>query len=219
MGRNEKRLNEVVQEIQKAGNKAHGIVADVTKDAERIIEETIKYYGQLDVLVNNAGIFSMNNAAEIQIDEFDRIFNTNVRSVVALTKLAVPHLEKTKGNIVNVSSLLGLRASSNYLAYCMSKSALDQFTKCAALDLASRGIRVNALNPGLIKTPIFETSGMPSNAVEQFYQLYENKFPVGRLGEVQDTSAAIAYLASEQASFVTGILFSVDGGPSLSPLT
>ncbi|XP_055302818.1 uncharacterized oxidoreductase TM_0325-like [Sitodiplosis mosellana] len=214
VGRNEKRLNQVAEQIKSAGSPAPlVIVADVTKDAQRIVDETIKHFGKLDVLLNNAGVVIQDNVAEINLSEFDRIFDTNVRSVITLTKLCIPHLEKAKGNIVNVSSIAGLKAIPNVLTYCMSKAALDQFTKCSALDLASKGIRVNAINPAVIRTPIFQTVGVPVEAVEQMFEEYKTKYPVGRVGEVADTSAAIAFLADNKtASFLTGILFPVDGG-------
>lgn len=140
VGRDEKRLNKVALEIKNDGSpEPLAIVADVTKDSERIIDETIKHFGQLDVLVNNAGIVTQDNIVNFKIEEFDRIFNTNVRSVATLTSLAVPHLEKTKGNIVNVSSVAGLKPFPDVLSYCMSKSSIDMLTQCCALDLASKG--------------------------------------------------------------------------------
>lgn len=142
VGRNAERLNEVVERIKNAGSPTPlVIVADVTVDAERIINETVNHFGKLDVLINNAGIYSKNSIENIELDEYDRIMNTNVRSVITITKLAVPHLEKTKGNVLNVSSAAGLRVKPDCFAYCISKSALNQLTKSAALDLASKGIR------------------------------------------------------------------------------
>lgn len=146
VGRNAERTNQVAERIKKSGASVLAIVADVTKDAERIINETIKKFGQLDVLVNNAGVVTQDNAATIGFAEFERVFNTNVRSVIELTKLAVPHLEKTAGNIVNISSVAGLKAIPNVTSYCISKAALDQFTKCSALDLAPKKIRVRQRN-------------------------------------------------------------------------
>lgn len=217
VGRNEKRLNEVAQEIKNNGSpEPLAIVADVIVDGKRIIDEAIKHFGQLDVLVNNAGISTQDDIVDFKIEEFDRIFNTNVRSVATLTNLAVSHLEKTKGNIVNVSSVAGLKAVPNVLSYCMSKSSIDMLTRCCALDLASRGIRVNAINPAVIKTPIFKTLGISTESIEKHFELMKQKYPVGRVGEVSDTSAAIAYLASESASFITGTLLPVDGGLMIS---
>lgn len=213
VGRNEQRLNNVADQIKAAGSPIPlVIVADVTVDSERIINETIQHFGQLNILINNAGILTQNNIETIDLADYDRIMNTNVRSVIALTKLAVPHLEKTKGNILNVSSAAGLRPKPNVLAYCISKSAINMFTKCTALDLAPKGIRVNALNPVAIRTKIFETSGLVADDANAFFDSFKNIYPVGRVGEVSDTSYAIQFLVDDSASFFTGVLLPVDGG-------
>lgn len=213
VGRNQKRLQEVADQIISAGSpKPLPIVADVTKDAKLIIDETIKHFGKLDVLVNNAGIFISDTITDFNVSEYDRLMDTNLRSILVLTHLAVPHLEKTKGNIVNVSSESGINAHDIFLSYCISKAGLNHFTKCAAIGLASKGIRVNAINPGDIRTPIFETVGITEpNA---FFETLKEQYLVGRIGEVSDTSAAIEYLASQ--SFVNGILLPVDGGITCS---
>jgi len=214
VGRNQERLDEVAVQISNAGSpKPLIIVADVTKDAKRIINETIQHFGRLDVLINNAGIYSKNSAGDVDLMEYDKIMNTNVRSLVELTKLAVPHLQKSKGNILNVSSASGLRVQPNSYVYCISKAAVNQLTKSAALDLASKGIRVNAINPVNIRTPIFETgAGLTANEAEQFFDSFKNIYPVGRVGEVSDTSYAIEFLTKDCASFYTGLLLPVDGG-------
>ncbi|XP_055312049.1 uncharacterized oxidoreductase TM_0325-like [Sitodiplosis mosellana] len=215
VGRNEKRLNEVAEEIKSAGSPAPLlIVADVTKDAKRIVNETIKKFGQLDVLVNNAGFAKPDSVSTANLSQFDSIFDTNIRSVITLTKLCVPHLEKTKGNVVNISSVAGLKATPNFLSYCMSKAALDQFTKCSALDLAPKGIRVNSVNPAAIRTGFIEVCmGAQKEDATKMYDGIGSIYPVGRVGEVADTSAAIAFLADDKtASFLTGILLPVDGG-------
>lgn len=175
VGRNEKRLNEVAQEI--GASAALAIVADVVTDTERIINETIKHFGQLDVLVNNAGVLGQGNLATYTDEEFNRIFDTNVRGVIKLTQLAVPHLEKTKGNIVNMSSVAGLRPMKNVLSYCISKAALDQFTQCTALDLADKHIRVNSVNPAFVRTPILQTVGVPEEAVDGLIAQFEKFYP------------------------------------------
>lgn len=133
VGRNQERLNEVVGRIKNAGAPTPlAIVADVTKDAQRIIDETLNHFGKLNVLINNAGTVSKNSIEDIDLTEFDRIMNVNVRSVIELTKLAVPHLANTKGNILNVSSASGLRVKPNFLAYSISKSAVNQLTKVSS---------------------------------------------------------------------------------------
>lgn len=215
--KNAERLAEVANEIQKSGATAPlSIVADVTKDTDRIVNETINHFRQLDVLINNAGVVIMDNVTDVNLSDFDRVFDTNVRSAVILTNLCVPHLQKTKGNIVNVSSVGGLKAKLNSMTYCMTKAAMDQFTKCSALDLASRGIRVNSINPAAIKTRLFESYSSDQNQYEKRLEERKNRYPLGRVGDVSDTSAAIIYLANNNtASFLTGVLLPIDGGASL----
>lgn len=206
VGRNEERLSAVADEILSSGSPTPlKIIADVTKDSERIIDETIAYFGKLDVLINNAGYIAQGNVVDLKIDEFDHMMNTHLRSAIRLTNLAVPHLEKTEGNIVNVSSVAGLKALPNLMSYCIAKIALNQFTKCCALDLASRKIRVNAINPSAVRTHLLEGLGIKPDDCDMFYEEHGKHYPVGRVGTVEDTSAAIAFLASDSASFLTGI--------------
>lgn len=129
------------------------IAADVTKEAQRIIDETVKHFGKLDVLINSAGVMVPNSAENVNMDDYDLIMDTNVRAIVELTKLAVPHLKKTKGNILNVSSVNSMRVLKNIYAYSISKAAVSHLTRSAARDLGPEGIRVNALSPGMIRTP------------------------------------------------------------------
>jgi len=211
--RNAERLNKVVEDITKCAIAPLAIIADVTKDAERIVNKTVTYFGRLDILINNAGVVIMDTIINVNLSEFDHVFDTNVRSAIKLTNLCVPHLEKTKGNIVNVSSVGGLKAKSDSMTYCMSKAAMDQFTKCCALDLASKGVRVNSVNPAAIQTRLFESYGSDQHQYEKRLEERKNRYPLGRVGHVSDTSAAIAYLANNHlASFVTGVLLPVDGG-------
>jgi len=219
VGRDAVKLNAVAKQIADAGSpEPLAIVADVNNDAEKIINNTITRFGKLDVLINNAGIIEMASIETVTPESYDRIMNTNVRSVVLLTQLAVPHLEQTKGNIVNVSSCLSKIPHPGALAYCMSKAAIDHFTKCIALDLAKKGIRVNAINPAVIATPLYNTIGMSDDAVSKFMKQAGVKYPLGRVGCVDDTSKAIEFLANDgSASFITGHLLDVDGGDSLAP--
>lgn len=213
VGRNEVRLNAVVEKIKNNGSPTPiAIIADVSKEASHIIDQTIQQFGQIDVLVNNAGIVGADSASTINLEQFDNIFATNIRGVVELTKLAVPHLEKTKGNVINVSSIVGLTCAKGAVSYAMSKAALDMYTKCASLELAPKGIRVNAINPGMIKTPIFETTGASKSDVEVIQQNAVKNYPVGRIGEVADTSNAILFLANENSSFINGVLLPIEGG-------
>lgn len=213
VGRNVERLTEVSNRILANGSPDPlVVVADVTKDADQIISKTVDRYGKINILINNAGIMTEENIENIQIDAFDKMMDTNVKSAIQLTQKAIPHLAKTKGNILNVSSTAGIKAVPNLLSYCISKAALDQFTKCIALELAPKGIRVNAINPAAIRTPLYRALGMSSDEEQEIFDTYKSRYPVGRIGEVSDTSAAIEYLTGDSASFITGSLFPVDGG-------
>ncbi|XP_050328838.1 uncharacterized oxidoreductase TM_0325-like [Bactrocera neohumeralis] len=214
VGRNEANLKATAAACKTANSKAEllPITGDVTVDAERIINSTIERFGQLDVLVNNAGIFEVGNILDIDVDQFDRIFDTNVRAVFLLTKYAAPHLIKTQGNIVNVSSVTGLRSFPGVSTYCSSKAALDQFTRCIALDLASKNVRVNAVNPGVIVTDIHRRRGLSPEGVNEYLERCKETHALGRVGEPNEVADAIIFLASSNASFITGATLPIDGG-------
>lgn len=213
VGRSAEKFEKVLENIRKSGVELEPLVilADVTIDAERIISETIENYGRLDILINNAGIGNHATIETLNIDDFDTIMATNVRSVIQLTQLAVPYLIETKGNIVNNSSIAGIASFQNFLIYSMSKAALDQFTKCVAMELGSKGIRVNSVNPGFINTD-FHGIARDSDEYATMVDAYNELNPIGRIGQPKDCVNAIAFLASEKASFITGHLLVVDGG-------
>lgn len=216
VGRDAAKLHNVAEQIIAAGSpEPLEIVADVTKDTDTIINNTIQKFGKLDVLVNNAGIARFASETLGTLDIYDSIMNTNVRSVLALTKAAVPHLEQTKGNVINVSSIAGSIVIPGGVAYAMSKAALDHFTQNAAVELAPKGIRVNAINPGAVDTPIFSSIGLDEEARQKFLEGCKTSYPAGRAGIVEDTSNAIAFLAQDASNFITGHLLFVDGGKHL----
>ena len=171
-GRKLENLNDVAMECAKVGQKPHVIQADLTKEADtvRILDETIKKYGKLDVLVNNAGIIETGTIETTSLEQFDRVMNTNIRSVYHLTMLAVPHLIKTEGNIVNVSSVNGIRSFPGVLAYNISKMSVDQFTKCVALELAAKKVRCNCVNPGVTITNLHKRGGMDDEMYKKFLE-------------------------------------------------
>lgn len=217
VGRDADKLHGVAQQIINGGyNTPLQIVADVNKDAKLIINSTVEKFGKLDVLVNNAGMCNLSSLDNCSVELFDRILNSNIRSVFELSTLAIPHLIQTKGNIVNVSSICGLRAFPCMTAYCTSKAAQDQLTKCMALELGSKGIRVNAINPGVVRTSLFDSLGFSDISIDKYVQNAEAVYPMGRIGKVEDTSLAIAFLAHESTSFITGQLLVIDGGYTLS---
>ncbi|XP_011179017.1 3-oxoacyl-[acyl-carrier-protein] reductase FabG-like [Zeugodacus cucurbitae] len=214
VGRNVANLKATEVACRAANNKAEllSITADVTVDAERIINSTIEKFGQLDVLVNNAGIPSAGHILDIDVKQFDDVLNTNLRSVFLLTKYAAPHLIKTQGNIVNVSSVAGLRSFPGVSVYCTSKAALDQFTRCIALDLAPKNVRVNAVNPGVIITDIHRRLGMSAEDYAKYLERCKETHALGRVGEAKEVADAIIFFASDQSSFITGATLPIDGG-------
>lgn len=214
-GRNEDNLKKTGAQCQEKGDKQPLlIVADLSKeeDVQRVVDETIKKYGQLDILINNAGIVKTGGIDNTSLADFDEVMNINVRAPYQLTMLAVPYLIKTKGNIVNVSSVNGMRSFANVLAYCMSKSAVDQFTRCTALELAPKQIRVNSVNPGVIITEVHRRGGKTEEQYQQFLEHSKTTHALGRTGEVHEVASTIAFLASDDASFITGAQVPIDGG-------
>lgn len=206
---NEKQLIEVANEITEAGAfKPLQIIADITKDAEHIINKTVEHFGQLDVLVNNAGIAGRyDSVINFDVSQFDRIMDVNLRSMVVLTNLAVPHLEKTKGNIVNVSSVYGFAAIENFMSYCISKAGVNAFTKCSAVSLAPKQVRVNAVNPGITRTAIYDAFG---ENLDDAFEKYKNEYLIKRPGEPSDIAAGITFLTTQP--YVNGITLPIDGG-------
>ncbi|XP_043931994.1 3-oxoacyl-[acyl-carrier-protein] reductase FabG-like [Protopterus annectens] len=214
-GRNLDKLKVTAEQCDDGQNgKAFIVPGDITDEAvaRNIVHDTVAHFGQLDVLVNNAGIFEFGSVENATLKQFDRIMNTNVRAVFYLTHLAVPHIIRSKGNIVNVSSLAGLRTLPGFLAYCMSKSAMNQFTRGAALELASKQVRVNAVCPGVIVTGIHLRAGMGREEYAKFLEECKRAHALGRPGTSDEVAQAIAFLASDAASFITGVTLPVDGG-------
>lgn len=215
VGRNEKDLNALRDEIQeKDGTTVKVHLADVTEEtqAEKIIIDAVDAFGRIDVLVNSAGIILKGTIENTTLDDWDKMMNINLRSVFFMMQKCVPHLEQTKGNIVNISSVAGLRPFPNILAYCVSKAAIDQLTRCAALELAPKNIRVNAVNPGVVVTNIHRRGGMEEDAYEAFLKHSKTTHPLGRVGEPSEVADLVYFLASKKAGWITGATYSIDGG-------
>jgi NAD(P)-dependent dehydrogenase (short-subunit alcohol dehydrogenase family) len=177
-----------------------------------VITETTEAFGGIDILVNAAGIISNGSIETTALDEWDKMMNINLRSVFFIMQKCLPHLEKTRGNIVNVSSVTGVRAFPGVLAYCVSKAAVDQLTRCSALELAPKGVRVNAVNPGVVVTNIHKRGGMDEEKYAQFLEHSKTTHPLGRVGEPREVAELIYFLASENASWITGVTYEIDGG-------
>lgn len=214
VGRKEEALRDVEKRIRELGAEALAIKADLAsvQEAERVIQETVKVFGGVDILVNAAGHISSGTIETTALEAWDDMMNINVRAVFQLMQKALPSLIERRGNIVNVSSVTGLRAFSGVLAYCVSKAALDQLTRCAALDLAAKGVRVNAVNPGVVVTEIHKRGGMSEQAYAAFLEHSKQTHPLGRTGRPEEIADLVLYLASEKASWITGATYSIDGG-------
>ncbi|GIY02391.1 3-oxoacyl-[acyl-carrier-protein] reductase [Caerostris extrusa] len=193
-GRNSQNLDKVIDDCINAGAKDGDIlktIADVSQEEnlKKIVDSTINHFGKLDILINNAGILQTGSPTS----------NSSFK--------------KTKGNIVNVSSIAGLRSFPGIAAYCMSKAAVDQLTRCTALELASDGVRVNAVNPGVIITEVHKRGGMSDADYAKFLEHCKDTHALGRPGTVDEVAQAIAFFASDKtASFITGVTMPIDGG-------
>ncbi len=214
VGRKSEALKDIEQQIRELGTQSLTIKADLSREqeAQRAVEESVRVIGGIDILVNAAGHISNGTIENTSFEAWDDMMNVNVRAVFQLMQKALPSLIERKGNIVNVSSVTGLRAFPGVLAYCVSKAALDQLTRCASLELAAKGVRVNAVNPGVVVTQIHKRGGMSEEAYAAFLEHSKQTHPLGRTGRPEEIAALVLYLASDQASWITGATYSIDGG-------
>jgi NAD(P)-dependent dehydrogenase (short-subunit alcohol dehydrogenase family) len=214
VGRNTEALSDVEKEIRETDAEVLTIQADLSdvKEAERAVKRALEVFGGIDILVNAAGHLSNGTIENTSLEAWDDMMNVNVRAVFQLMQKALPSLIERRGNIVNVSSVTGLRAFPGVLAYCVSKAALDQLTRCASLELASKGVRVNAVNPGVVVTQIHKRGGMNDDAYAAFLEHSKTTHPLGRTGRPEEIADLILFLASDRASWITGATYSIDGG-------
>ena len=214
VGRKTEALSDLEKKIREAGAEVLTIQADLSEaqEAERAVKRALEVFGGIDILVNAAGHLSSGTIENTALEAWDDMMDVNVRAVFQLMQKALPSLIERRGNIVNVSSVTGLRAFPGVLAYCVSKAALDQLTRCASLELASKGVRVNAVNPGVVVTQIHKRGGMNDDAYAAFLEHSKTTHPLGRTGRPEEVADLILFLASDQASWITGATYSIDGG-------
>lgn len=214
VGRRPAALAQTVSEITAAGGTAFPLQADLrnASEAATLVPRTVEHFGGLDILVNAAGIIANGTIENTTETAWQEMMEINLNAVFRLMQQAVPALSARRGNIVNVSSVTGLRSFPGVLAYCVSKAAVDQLTRCAALELASQGVRVNAVNPGVVVTGIHRTGGMSEEKYAGFLEHSRTTHPLGRVGAAAEVAELILFLASERASWITGVTYAIDGG-------
>lgn len=206
---NEAGLADTVELLAEACNVQITCV-DVTDSSacNALVEDCIEKFGQLDILCNIAGIALCKNLADITDNEWSRAVGINLNGVFFLCRAAMPHLIQSKGNIVNMSSSAGLVGQAYNSAYCATKAAVLMFSKSLAIEFAKKGVRVNAICPGMVNTPLTEKFSMPDDVD---MQLMEKMFPLIEGAEPEEIAGAVAYLASAEARFITGAALPIDG--------
>ncbi len=214
VGRSAPALQAVTGEVEAAGGRAQGLAADVTAadSPARIVARAVEAFGGVDALVNAAGIIASGTVETTTDEAWDLMLDINVRAPFRLMREAVPHLAARKGAVVNVSSVTGLRAFPGVLAYCASKAAVDQLTRCAALELAPKGVRVNAVNPGVVVSNLHRRGGMGDEQYAAFLEHSRETHPLGRAGQADEVAELIVFLATDRSAWITGDTIAIDGG-------
>ena len=217
MARDAARGEDVLRQLRRAHDAAEDVIfisGDVTSaaDCARAVREARAYFGHIDVLVNAAGIYEEGALEDLSEERLDAVLATNVKGTILLAQAALPALKETKGNIVNVASDAGVHGNYFAAAYCASKGAVVLFTRALALETASFGVRVNAIAPGDILTPMtqaqLDCAADPVQALREMASVY----PLGRIGTAEEAASLIVYLASARAAFQTGAIYGIDGG-------
>lgn len=211
--RSEAKGKETLDEIRRDGGKALFRAGDVrkTQGMKGVVEDAVKQFGGLDIVVNSAGVRTNGSITEISEEDWDRTVDTNLRGVFVVSRLAIPEMVKRgRGVIINISARSGITGQAGRAAYCASKGALITLTEAMAEDHAPQKIRVNCICPGPTRTPMVDTS-TPEKLAR-----YAKRVPLGRIGEADDIAQAALYLASDEASHVTAAILPVDGGMRLT---
>ena len=215
-GRRAEPLNDVVKSIEDSGGRAIALPGDVSRpqDCQRVVGETIQRFGRLHILVNNAGTSAVGTALETNPEQWHQVMDTNATATFMMCRCGLPHIIKAGGgSIVNISSVSGIRGNRERAAYNASKGAVCNLTKNLAVDFGLKGVRVNAVLPGLVETDMpryFMTLG--GRTWEEVVASALPKYPLGRIGKPDDVAHCAVFLASDEAAWVTGQLIAVDGG-------
>lgn len=207
----EDKLKEVRQEIQEKGGKAEYFLADVSdrKQVQKMVEDIKQKFGKLDVLVNNAGICRDKTLAKMDQKEWQQVIDVDLTGVFNCTQATLPLIVQSKGNIVSLSSVVGRRGNFGQTNYAAAKAGIIGFTKALAKEVGRLGVNVNAVAPGFIESPL--TENLPEKIKNQVKKITS----LGRFGKPEEVADVVVFLASEEASFVTGTIVNIDGGLSL----
>jgi 3-oxoacyl-[acyl-carrier protein] reductase len=199
--------DKVVKEITEKGGKAVAVQANVSKKAE--ISEAKKSFGKVDILVNNAGVYEFAPIEDVTEEQFDKMFDLNVKGLILASKESVKHFGTEGGSIINISSIASTSAPATSSVYSGTKGAVDTITKVLAKELGPKNIRVNAINPGMVETEGVHAAGF---AESEFRKQIEAQTPLGRIGQPDDIAPAAVFFASKDSAWITGETLSITGG-------
>ena len=213
-GRNPEALDKAATELG-----VNAILADQANlgDLDQMVAQVKEQFGDIDVLFINAGVASFAPVEHMSENQFDNIMNVNFKGAFFTLQKFLPVL-KDGASVINLSSINAYTGMPNTAVYAASKAALNSLTRTAAYELAPRHIRVNAVNPGPVNTAIFGKLGLPDDAIKEFATAMQNRIPLKRFGEPEDIANLVAFLASDESSFITGAEYNIDGGANLNPL-
>ena len=215
-GRNQSLIDDAVKQL---GSDATGILSNAAsvKDTESLVSKVGELFGRVDVLFVNAGVFYPTPIGQITEEGFDEQMGINFKGAIFTIEKFLPLLSEG-ASIINLSSVNAYTGMPNTAVYAASKAALNSYTRTASTELAPRKIRINAVNPGPIATGIFGKSGLPDDMIQGFASALQNRIPLKRFGQPEDVAKLVTFLASDEASFITGAEYNIDGGIMVNPL-